>query len=505
MHRKLIISLLMLVALVLTVIPVRAEDVPTIREKILESCKYETEVDVSACNVTVDDLETVYQILSDAGELPWYATGTYEYTYDTQSNLALTFTPEFLDKADYDRALYEQRIAEILEETVFDGMSQWQICLSIHDALAVQSQYDESLTLNKGYDLVTGGIAVCRGYAEAYQELLTRVGIPCEIVVSEAMDHAWNMVFINDNWYHVDVTWADPVPDCDGLVNHKYFLVTDEEISSGDDPHYGWETEHTCTDDSYMDGFWKDVRGRICYPDDMTSYLIRQEEGTNYICSRNEVTAEETLLYTDELEYIDIGEGSYGYPHLGLSLWNGKLWFSSVDTVYSMNLDGSDVVAEFAYDTAGNGKHIYSCNVANDTVYLTLRTHEDEYSKMELPMEPSGYHVHSYTRETIAPTCFEEGVTVYTCSCGIRVESDYTQAVEHDYQISEEKKASFFSSGYYTYTCSRCEDMNTEYIPQIDFSDWLLEDGYHRPLGMGAAVALTGAVLKRLIKKKQSK
>ena len=502
MSRKMLTSLLLVVALLLTALPVFAEDAPTLKEKILEGYRYEAEVDISGCNVTEDTLKLQHTLLYDAGELPWYAAGTYEYTYDMDTKQVLTFIPHCLDKEEYDRGLYEQRLAEILDSAVFEGMSQWQICLSIHDTLVAQNHYDENLTLNEGYDLLTKGTSMCRGYAEAYKELLSWVGIPSEIVVSEEMDHAWNLVYIDDNWYHVDVTWADSLPDTYGYVSHEYFLVTDEEISSGEDPHYGWETEHACTDQSYTDAFWKNTDSRICYPDDMTSYLLRREEGVNYIYARDEVTGEATLLHTVELEYIDIGAGSYGYPHMGLSLWNDRLWFSSTDTVYSMNPDGSDLVTEFAYDAEGNGKHIYGCYVENDTLYMTLRNHDDERSTMELPLEPTGYHVHSYAEEKIEATCLENGMTVYTCDCGIRVEGDHVLTTGHDYQVEAEEEASVFDSGYIIYTCSHCADSYTETLPQLEFFEWWSGGGSRPAIYIVAGLLLIVGLAKNVKKKK---
>jgi len=233
----------------------------------------------------------------------------------------------------------------------------------------------------------------------------------------------------------------------------------------------------------------------------MTSYLIRSEEGINYICSRDEVTGERTVLHTVELEYIDIGAGSYGYPHVGLSLWNDRLWFSDPDTVYSMKPDGSDVVTEFAYDAEGNGKHIYGCYVINDTLYMTLRNHEDERSTMELPLEASGYHTHSYTQEKIEPTCLENGVTVHTCSCGIQVESDHALALGHDYRITDEEEASVFDSGYTVYTCSHCNDSYLETIPQTEFSEWWSDGGSRTLVYFGAGILLIVSLVKKAKKK----
>ena len=45
----------------------------------------------------------------------------------------------------------------------------------------------------------------------AYRHLLNAVGIQSEEVISEEMNHCWNYVRLNEKWYHVDVTYDDPV------------------------------------------------------------------------------------------------------------------------------------------------------------------------------------------------------------------------------------------------------------------------------------------------------
>ena len=41
-----------------------------------------------------------------------------------------------------------------------------------------------------------------------------------------------NMVKLCNNWYHLDVTWDDPVPDRPGHLSYKYYNLSDLEIST---------------------------------------------------------------------------------------------------------------------------------------------------------------------------------------------------------------------------------------------------------------------------------
>src|SRR5690606_6630715 len=59
--------------------------------------------------------------------------------------------------------------------------------------------------------------------------------IPCYYVIGKAAGegtegHAWNMVQIEDQWYHVDVTWDDIGSIPGREVRYRYFLVADEKM-----------------------------------------------------------------------------------------------------------------------------------------------------------------------------------------------------------------------------------------------------------------------------------
>lgn len=495
MKRKLFCALLsLLLALALVPAAAAAQDADVdarLRQRILEAYTPEKmdqsrshsagedrvmgeTVSLEDLSVSIDTLHTTFFDLHDSGLLPWYAAGSFGYTYDEDSTVAKGFIPHYLDPDRYDRVAYEQKVAEILKETVHEGMDPWQAALSIHDYLASHYRYDESLTLFRGYDLLVGGSAVCTGYAEAYTDLLRRIGIECVMVSSEEMNHRWNLVKLHGNWYHVDVTWDDPTPDSAGFVSHQFFLVTDEEIRSQEEkPHYGWETEITCTDTAYQDGFWREVYGAINYPDSQHSYYryADPEEYHTNIILREELTGDGTVLHWEEAQYMDLGSGSYyHYPNHGLTLWNGRLYFSNMDSVLSMAADGSDLRTEFSFDVRGNGQCIHSCFVDGGTLYLTLRNESGDLSNMEVTLENGGqFHTHSYTATVLEPTCTMGGFTTYVCGCGITVQENATPATGHRYDGGVTlREPSFTQPGEKQFTCIACGDSYTEEIAILE-------------------------------------
>lgn len=119
--------------------------------------------------------------------------------------------------------------------------SDFEKALAIHDWLTQNCHYDlayfENQDVNDCYASPTGMLiyhkGVCSGYAWTYELLLNLMGIEVQYVHGTADsnltgtgDHAWNLVKLDGEWYQVDVTWDDPIPDTTGY--HMYCFVTDE-------------------------------------------------------------------------------------------------------------------------------------------------------------------------------------------------------------------------------------------------------------------------------------
>ena len=72
-------------------------------------------------------------------------------------------------------------------------------------------------------------LCVCDGYAYGFQVIMKSLHIPCRIVEGSAggETHTWNMVRIGSKWYHVDVTWDDPLigeSNHNTIPDYRYFL-----------------------------------------------------------------------------------------------------------------------------------------------------------------------------------------------------------------------------------------------------------------------------------------
>ncbi len=438
---------------------------------IVDSCIYGQTADLSDYNFTEESFDSAFSRLAREGALPWYATGAYSYRYSKESGTMLEFTPELLDPQIYDRTRYEQKLAEVMDLCILEGMSPLQIALSVHDYLILNCVYDETLQANTAYDLLINGTTVCAGYTALYMDILNRAGVPCIQVTSEAMEHTWNLVQIDGCWYHVDLTWDDPTPDRYGFVNHKNFLLTDQEIAAGEKPHYAWDTDITCNDTRFTDAYWKNVESAILFESSAVSYLIRSEDFTNYICRRDEVTGVQTVLYTDHEPSVNIGYGNYTYQHRGLALRDGRLWFGTLDTLRSIRTNGNDLRTEYRHPDTGS--YLYSFHIAQDTLYITTADHNGNTAATTAELPALEAHVHSYTETVQAPLCETGGYTTSVCSCGLSCQSDLTAPTGHTLVQTDGKAASIFSPGFSDEECTACGYTQTLELPQLTFIQWL--------------------------------
>jgi hypothetical protein len=103
--------------------------------------------------------------------------------------------------------LIENKIAEILPD--INKGSVYERIKAAHDYLTKNAEYIEATIeeSHTAYGAMITGKSVCEGYSEAFQQLMYAMCIPCYIVTNA--NHAWNVVYMEGKWYHVDVTNDD--------------------------------------------------------------------------------------------------------------------------------------------------------------------------------------------------------------------------------------------------------------------------------------------------------
>lgn len=187
--------------------------------------------------VQEEDLKDVFTaVLYDNPDMFWV---DYEYDYMVYSD-SVAFSPKYRLTEDEVKTMKDSvndKIDEIMTE-VNKLDSDYEKELYIHDYIIENTEYDISTLEKMGdtvYSVLVSGKSICEGYARTVQILLDKLGIENYLVTGdtesdgEILPHMWNIVNIDGDNYHLDVTWDDLNDEFDTV--YFYFNVTDEYIS----------------------------------------------------------------------------------------------------------------------------------------------------------------------------------------------------------------------------------------------------------------------------------
>ncbi len=203
---------------------------------------------VEGCQTTVEMGETLtesemmtvfYHYYSDYPQHFWCESGI-RYTVSQRSNkvlqlkLSYTMTGETLQRA---RTDFYNAVVSLLKIAA-TGNNEYERELFLHDELAKRVTYQEGEDAHNAYGALVKGKAVCEGYARAFQYLLYQSGIQCLMAEGSSISpftglsegHAWNVVRIDGQYYHVDLTWDD-TDDVGTPVMYPYFNLTTAQIN----------------------------------------------------------------------------------------------------------------------------------------------------------------------------------------------------------------------------------------------------------------------------------
>lgn len=130
-----------------------------------------------------------------------------------------------------------EKITEIKNNNITDDMDNEKKIKVLHDYIINNTKYDKERADNKStkyhsdtaYGALIEGYAICGGYADSLKLFLDDLNIPNFKISSE--NHIWNAVYLNDNWYHIDLTWDDPITSTgEDILEYNYFLITTDEL-----------------------------------------------------------------------------------------------------------------------------------------------------------------------------------------------------------------------------------------------------------------------------------
>ena len=312
----------------------------------------------------------------------FYVDNSYRYFAEegssTVKRVQLTYLYEGVQLQQMN-AFYESTVEGIVSGIPV-GASDFDKILYLHDYLVQNYAYDyEGLSgtpIRDAYNFFKQGKGVCQAYMLALIALCEKAGIPALPVTSDEMEHAWNLVKLDGEWYHIDVTWDDAggeqAPVYPSFISYKYFLLSGKALyeSGRTAAWYASErAEHTLYDAAPWRG--------------TTTRMLKM--GQSYYCALFDTAAKTTKLYggtpTQMQPVLTLEDAKwYGSPTsfyrtawAGLAAWQERLLITTATAFFlydppsgvlskvaelSGTLEGNQIFGICGVDADGNVSYV---------------------------------------------------------------------------------------------------------------------------------------------------
>ena len=172
----------------------------------------------------------------------------FVHPYNSSNNIKLTYGGDYtigisINKAysNDDIAAINEIVDKVIKEKLNNNMPTREKIKIIHDYIIDNAEYDKLKYENKNdttyksntaYGVLVQGYGTCNGYADAMAIFLDKLNI-INYKISNS-EHIWNLVYLDGKWYHLDLTWDDPISDVN-INRDTYFLITTSELEELND------------------------------------------------------------------------------------------------------------------------------------------------------------------------------------------------------------------------------------------------------------------------------
>lgn len=290
-------------------------------------------------------LDAVSMILADHPEIFWL-DGSFSYSTGLSR---ITILPNYAYSADECQSL-QQRLDEetaIILSLIQTTETEYEKTKAVFEYIVNSVDYVSDSPDNQNIiSALLNKQSVCAGYSKATQLLLQKLGISSIYVSGKTADaglHAWLLVRINGNYYHLDSTYGDRTfLNEDGITNYP--------------PQLACRYDYLCCSDWLMardrsaDVIHEDYPLPSCPSDDLNYYLLN---GCRFDSYSDEVyESMNNSLLNGETTWLAQFTDAEAYLQLKADLENGLYansvrqvlnppctiygWYTFDDTAYSV-------------------------------------------------------------------------------------------------------------------------------------------------------------------------
>ena len=203
--------------------------------------------DYKECLTDVDNLANDQKTLSAINNFvhPFNSFKHLETTYDDYGKVTLKIDHIYNSS---EIKLINAKVKEIETEIWNSTMNDEEKIKQAHNYIINNSKYDKDRSDNNivnyksdtAYGTLLEGYSLCGGYTDAMELFLEDLNIKSYKIASE--NHVWNAVNLNNTWYHLDLTWDDPITnDGSDILEYNFFLITTPELEEIENEQHNYD------------------------------------------------------------------------------------------------------------------------------------------------------------------------------------------------------------------------------------------------------------------------
>lgn len=204
----------------------------------------------TSCIDDIKELANDQNTLSDINNYvhPYNGFSHIESEYDSLGRVTINIVRNYTEE---DINLINKKIDELMPQLTSNYNSLETNIKNVHDYIINNARYDSARSDNNvltyksdtAYGPLFQGYAICGGYTDLMQLFLERLNVKNFRVSSD--NHIWNVLYINNTWKHLDLTWDDPVAsDGKDYLEYNYFLIDTNQLLTLEQTQHNFNLEH---------------------------------------------------------------------------------------------------------------------------------------------------------------------------------------------------------------------------------------------------------------------
>lgn len=197
-----------------------------------------------------DDNDGNYDILADINNLvhPYNSYQKLTVVMNNYGKVIVRVTKQYNnEQIDY----INEQIANIASSITNYSMTTREKIQAFHDYIINNTRYDKERASNMESEeyklseshtavgLLKNHVSLCGGYSDIMSIYMMQLKVS-NIRIS-ADKHVWNLVYIDNQWLHLDATWDDPVTNTGSqILIHDYFLIDSNTLFKYDSHEHNY-------------------------------------------------------------------------------------------------------------------------------------------------------------------------------------------------------------------------------------------------------------------------